>query len=302
MTHYADRLHAAILRTNTTAVVGIDPVLAQLPPALRDKATSTQTAAAVLEEFSRAVIEAVTGVAPAVKINSGFFEAYYEHGVAAYFRCVAAARRAGLLVIGDIKRGDIGNTANEYAAGHLGEPTFADRDPLTVPDAVTVSGYLGSSSLAPFVRHAKANGRGVYVLVRPSEPTADLVHDFGGPAGRFYQHMAELVRTAGADAIGECGLSCIGAVVAAKDAESTRALRAAMPTTPWLVPGYGAQGGTAAAVAPCLAGPAGSAVIAASRSVIYAFSNEKFRATHGDNWQASIAAAAVDFVKELPAK
>ena len=154
--------------------------------------------------------------------------------------------------------------------------------------------------MRPFVEVAQAHGRGLYVLVRPSDPGADAVHDFGG-AERFYQFMAGLVRDWGATEglVGECGLSCVGAVVAPKDAESTAALRAAMPQTPFLVPGYGAQGAGAAACRPCFRADGSGAVINASRSVIYAFEKPAYAERFGDDWRACIAQAACDFAADV---
>ena len=308
-THFADRLAAAVRARGTPAVVGLDPVLENLPTPLRPRDRRLASAVAALEAFGRGVLDAVAPHVPAVKINAGFFEALYAEGLAAYYRLVAYAHGRGLLVIGDIKRGDIGSTAKLYARGHLDHPAFDDVDPACMPDAVTLAGYLGENAVRPFIERAQAHGRGVYVLVRPSDPGADEVHEFAGtpdgttPAGtlRFYQHMAALVhRWGGAPGLtGSSGLSCVGAVVAAKDAASTAALRAALPRTPFLVPGYGAQGGTAASCRPCFRADGTGAVINASRSVLLAFEQPRYRERHGDDWVACVAAAARDFAADV---
>ncbi len=295
---FPDRLARAVERRGTAAVVGIDPVLERLPAELRASADTPPTAAEALERFAAGVIEAVADIVPAVKINIAFFEVYHEHGLAAYRRTIRRAQQAGLLVIADIKRGDIGSTARLYARAHLAaEP--GDNEPA-VPDAVTLAGYLGAGAVAPFVELAREAGRGLYVLVRPSDPGADEVHEFGGDQ-RFYQKMAELVDRWGAapELIGECGLSCVGAVVAAKDAASTRALRNRMPHTPWLVPGYGAQGATAADCQACFLPQAGSAVVNASRSVIYAFEQADLAAAERAAWMRAIADAARHFAADI---
>lgn len=299
-THYADRLGDAIKKCGTPAVVGIDPIYERLPDDLRPPSPTLRDAIVALESFGCGVIDAVAGIVPAVKINSGFFEAYHEWGVSAYYELIAYAHRRGLLVLGDVKRGDIGSTARLYAAGHVAKPAFAELPDERVPDAVTVAGYLGENAVHAFADEAAANGRGLYVLVRPSDPGADRLHDFG-VSTRFYQHLAELVHAWGQDDAlhGACGLSCVGAVVAAKDAESTVALRKAMPHTPWLVPGYGAQGGTAEDCRPCFTRQAGSAVINASRSVIYAYEREQIRAEAGDSWQACVQLAAEQFARDV---
>jgi orotidine-5'-phosphate decarboxylase len=304
--HFADRLTAAIRARGTCAVVGIDPVLEQLPPALRPPERTLRSAIAAIESFSRGVVDVVAPLVVAVKINAGFFEAFYGEGLAAYYRLVAYAHARGLLVIGDIKRGDIGSTAKLYARGHLDRPAFDDVNPASIPDAVTLAGYLGAGAVRPFVDIARAHGRGVYVLVRPSDPGADEVHEFtgasaGSPGFRFYEHMARLVDRWGNahDLIGQCGLSCVGAVVAPKDAESTTALRAMLPHTPFLVPGYGAQGATADNCRPCFRADGSGAVINASRSVIYAFNRPEYAQRHGDDWQACVEAACRTFAADV---
>jgi orotidine-5'-phosphate decarboxylase len=300
--HFADRLTAAVRARNTVGIVGLDPVLESLPAELQPRDRRLATAVAAVESFCRGVIDAVAPQVPAVKINAGFFEALYAPGLAAYYHLVAQAHRAGLLVIGDIKRGDIGSTAKLYARGHLDRPAFDDVDPDSIPDAVTLAGYLGENAVRPFIDIARAHGRGVYVLVRPSDPGADEVHEFAGrtpaaEAQRFYHHMAALVRRwgEGPDLIGTTGLSCVGAVVAPKDPASTAELRALLPQTPFLVPGYGAQGATADACRPCLRPDGAGTVINASRSVIYAFS----KAGAAGSWQDAVSAAAQTFARDV---
>ena len=291
---FADRLAAAVREKRTAAVVGIDPVLERLPAELRPVGNDVASAARALEAFGRGVIDAVAPHGPAVKINSGFFEALYEAGVGVFYRLVAYAHQHGLLVIGDVKRGDIGSTARLYARGHLDTPSFADVDPARIPDAVTLAGYLGENAIRPFVDIAQEHGRGLYVLVRPSDPGADRIHEFGGDK-KLYQHLAGLVREWGAapELRGECGLSCVGAVVAPKDAGSTTALRESLPHTPFLVPGFGAQGATAESCRPCFLPDGNGAVVNASRSVIYAYEPAD------EDWRALVAGACQRFAREI---
>lgn len=295
---FADRLTAAIRAKRTAAIVGLDPVLERLPPELQPRDASLQAAADALEAFGRTVIDLVAEHVPAVKINSAFFEALYEAGVGVYHRLIAHAHQRGLLVIGDVKRGDIGSTAALYARGHLDRPAFADVDPGRIPDAVTLSGYLGENALRPFVEVARSRGGGIFVLVRPSDPGADRIHEFGD-AEKLYQHLARLVRELGAqpELIGECGLSCVGAVVAPKDAASTRALRAALPATPFLVPGFGTQGATAEMCRPCFRADGSGAVVNASRSVIYAY--ESAAAQQRADWRTCIERACRQFTRDI---
>ncbi|MCG3128473.1 MAG: Orotidine 5'-phosphate decarboxylase [Phycisphaerae bacterium] len=298
--HFADALLARIRELRAPAAVGLDPLAARLPPELRVDPDDDVAAAAAFEAFGRGVIDTVAPLVPAIKINSAFFEAQHEHGVAAYFRLIAHARQRGLLVIGDVKRGDIGSTAALYARGHLSG--------RAAPDAVTLAGYLGENAVRPFVDVCRAEQRGVFVLVRPSDPGADEVHEFAGAAGAtpgsarpFYRHMASLVARWGSDSdlIGRSGYSCVGAVVAAKDAASTRALRDAMPGTLFLVPGYGAQGATAEACRNCLNADGLGAIVNASRSVIFAYLDAGVAERGGGDWRRCVRLACEDFVADL---
>jgi len=298
--HFADRLADAIAARRTPAVVGIDPVLERLPTGLRPRDGSLASACEAVEAFARGVIDAVAAIVPAVKINSAFFEAFYDRGVAAYYRLIRYAHRRGLLVIGDVKRGDIGSTARLYACGHLVRGRFADWSDENLPDAATLAGYLGRDSVQPFIDAAARQGTSVFVLVRPSNPSADEIHEFGGHEP-LYLHLARCVHAWGsvAELRGACGLSCVGAVVAAKDVASTRALRKAMPHTLWLVPGYGAQGASLDACRACFRAAGDGALISASRSVIYAFEDKATLARHAGDWQACVAEAARRFARDI---
>ena len=305
--NFADRLNDAINQRGTCAIVGIDPVTERLPAELRlpDSNRSLTAAVKAVETFSQAVIETVAPLVPAVKINSAFFEVFHAAGVAAYYRTVAFAHEKGLLVIGDIKRGDIGSTAKLYARGHLEPPAFDEIDPACIPDAVTLAGYLGENAVRPFIDICRQHGRGVFILVRPSDPGADLIHNFRGGAESnataFYEFMADLVNEWGNDEslVGSCGYSSVGAVVAAKDARSTQALRERMPRTMLLIPGYGAQGGTADGCRACFKPDHSGGIVNASRSVIYAFEKEKYIERFADDWRKCIAEACRDFVSDL---
>jgi orotidine-5'-phosphate decarboxylase len=287
--HFADRLLSAIAST-APVCVGLDPVYEQLPAALRAKGVGEDERLAAIETFCRGVLEAVAGVVPAVKPQSACFEVYRERGVKLYFELVRAARSAGLLVIGDVKRGDIGSTALAYAAGHLGHPA--------APDAVTVNGYFGADGVEPFLQAARATGAGVFVLVRTSNPSAAAVQDFADATGRrFYEHIAAQVAALGEaeGLVGRCGYSCLGAVVAATYPDEARRLREIMPRQLFLVPGYGAQGASAADCAAAFKPDGTGAIVNASRSVIYAH-----RAPGAPkDWKQAVADAARAFAKDI---
>jgi orotidine-5'-phosphate decarboxylase len=287
--HFADRLLAAIDRT-APVCVGLDPVYEQLPAALRKAEADEGRRLKAVTAFCRGVLEVVAPIVPAVKLQSAYFEMYRDKGVKLYFELVQAAREMGLLVIGDVKRGDIGSTASAYAAGHLGH--------AAAPDAITVNGYFGADGLAPFLQAAKAGGAGVFVLVRTSNPSAAAMQDFADATGRkFYEHLAGQVAQLGAaeGLLGRRGYSCLGAVVGATYPAQARQLRQVMPQQVFLVPGYGAQGATTADCAAAFKADGSGAIVNASRSVIFAYNQPG----GAKDWKQAIADAAKAFAKDI---
>jgi orotidine-5'-phosphate decarboxylase len=283
--HFADRLLAAIAAAGAPVCVGIDPSWRRLPEELR-----RGEEVGAIEAFGLAVVEAVAGRVPAVKPQIAYFERYGPAGVAAYQRVVAAGKAAGLIVIGDVKRGDIGSTAAEYAAWHLGDDG---------PDAVTVNGYFGADGLAPFLQAARRAGKGVFVLVRTSNPSAGTIQDFADASGkRFYEHIAEQVAAIGAGEglVGERGYSCLGAVVGATYPAEARRLREIMPRQVFLVPGYGAQGASAEDCAAAFTPDGTGAIVSASRSVLYAHQRPEYS---GMGWREAVTAAAGAFAEDI---
>ena len=255
---FSDLLAHAIDRVGSPVCVGLDPVLEMLPAELRAR---HHEPIAAIDEFSREVLKAIAGVVPAVKFQSACFERYGSRGVAVLEDRCAEAARLGLVVILDAKRGDIGISAAHYAAA-------AKR---LHAHAITVSGYLGPSGVEPFLDA----GLGVFVLVRTSNPDSDTVQSHPLADGRTVATMmADHVATLGATRLGECGLSNVGAVVGATKSAEAAALRCRMPRQVFLVPGYGAQGGTAedirAMLRPDVKDSSTSGVlVSASRSIIY---------------------------------
>ncbi len=293
MEHFADRLMEGIRRTRAAVCVGLDPLLDRLPSVLRGMAGESPTDA--LLEYGRGVIQAVAPWVPAIKINIAFFEPFHEEGLRVYRQLTAESHAAGLLVIGDVKRADIGHTSTQYALAHLG-----GGDPAT-PDAVTVNPYFGSEGVEPFIRVAGETGRGVFVLVQTSNASASQVQGLTLPDGlTVCQRVAQLVEewASPPERIGQAGYSCVGAVVSPRDLPSTVRIRELMPHCIFLVPGFGAQGRTAEEVAKCFKPDGSGALVAASRSVIYAYEDEKFR---GRDWQPSVSQACQEFVDTIRA-
>ncbi|MDW5596800.1 orotidine-5'-phosphate decarboxylase [Conexibacter stalactiti] len=242
--HFADRLIARIEQTRSLLVVGLDPELGQLPPELLDGVDDLAGAAAAAARFCRAVIDGVADVAPAVKPQSAFFEAFGAAGLHALEEVTAHARAAGLLVIEDAKRGDIGSTMAAYAAAALGRMRIGERElPVHDSDAVTLSPYLGPESLAPMLGVADAHGKGVFVLVRTSNPGSARVQGLQTPDGAVFEHVARMVAELGEPRRGEHGYANVGAVAGLTYPDDARVLRALMPHAFLLVPGLGPQGG-----------------------------------------------------------
>jgi orotidine-5'-phosphate decarboxylase len=291
MDNFADRLLEAIDAKGSPVCVGIDPRWDLLPEELRDEWASQRQKLGAVEEFCGRVLEAVCPVVPAVKIQSAYFEVFREGGQELYFRTVRLARRLGLVVIGDVKRSDIGSTATAYAEAHL-----AGAD---TPDAVTVNGYLGSDGIDPFCEVAARDGKGLFVLVRTSNSSAPQLQDFASADGTpLYQHVAAQVAALGdGDAlVGSSGYSSLGAVVGATYPDEARALRKIMPRQIFLVPGYGAQGATAADCAASFDPEGRGAIVNASRSVIYAFARPEHA---GVPWAEAVATAARRFAEDI---
>jgi orotidine-5'-phosphate decarboxylase len=305
--NFADQLLDAARKKGAPVIVGIDPCYDLLPDAIVSQehmadATSVEHTVDAVLGFATKVIELVAPYAAAIKLNSAFFESLYWDGVEAYYSLIQEAAANGLLVIGDVKRGDIGPSSHRYAAAHLADPTFETLDDVVAPDAITVNPYLGADGVAPFIEAAKAHGKGVFVLVRTSNDSADQVQGLLTADGvPVYRKVGQLVQgwAQQPGLIGPSGYSAVGAVVAATDAQAAAQLREVMPNCLFLVPGYGAQGGTAESVAPCFKADGTGAFITASRSVIYAYDDPEYNAH--ETWEAAVEAAVRKFNKDIAA-
>ncbi|MBI3865600.1 MAG: orotidine-5'-phosphate decarboxylase, partial [Planctomycetia bacterium] len=219
-------------------------------------------------------------------------------GTAALARVIRKARDAGLVVICDAKRGDIGTTAEAYARGYL-----AGRDARAAAwgaDALTVNPYLGRDTLEPFVRVAVERGAGIYVLVRTSNPGAGSFQDVRDSQGTVYRRVAAVVEELAASTAGTARFGAVGAVVGATYPQELSALRAAMPHVPLLIPGYGAQGGAARDIAAAFDADGLGAVVNSSRGIIFAFERKEYAARFGpDQWEQAVAAATREMISDL---
>ena len=285
---FADRIVEAVERKRSQLVVGLDPRLDLLPVELKGDAHVARSAAAdAVARFCCGITDAVAPYAVAVKPQLAFFEALGADGVRAFERTCEYARSAGLLVIADAKRGDIGSTARAYAAAYLeGDPPIAD--------AMTVNAYLGRDSLEPFFGACRRDGGGVFCLVKTSNEGGSDVQDVKlSDGGVLWQHVARMVAEWGEDLVGEHGLSSIGAVVGATHSRAVGEARRLLPRSILLLPGVGAQGASPGDVARAFTSGPASALVAASRSVTYGFRSS------GEDWRASASQEAARLKSEI---
>lgn len=291
MTAFADRLAQAVTRKQSQLVVGLDPRLDLLPMELRGEAVLGRAAAAsAVARFCKGIVDAVGPYVVAVKPQSAFFEALGSDGFRALEEVCAYTRAAGLLVVLDVKRGDIGSTSRAYAEAYV-EPRG---DAPALADAITASPYLGLDSVEPFLAACRRHDAGVFFLVRTSNAGAADVQDLALSDGRpLWHHVAELVHEWGAPLVGAEGMSSVGAVVGATHPRAVSEARRLLPRSPILLPGVGAQGATPADVARAFtAGPA-SALVTASRSVIFAYRDSEA------DWRTAAGAEAQQLAAQV---
>jgi len=276
--HFADRLNVAIKAKGSAICVGLDPRLEQVPSFIKEKQAKLHEnpmtiAAESILEFNKGIIDAVADLVPVVKPQVAFYEQYGYEGMRAYEETLWYARDKGLLTIADIKRGDIGSTAEAYAKAFLGKVDLFGKEVFSFDaDAVTVSPYLGYDGIKPFMTEARKHGKGVFILVKTSNVSSADLQDLQIKEGNtIYEVMAQFVESWGADDLGKDGYSLVGAVVGATFPDQARELRKMMPNNIFLVPGYGAQGGTATDVAACFNKDGLGAVINSSRGITFAW-------------------------------
>jgi orotidine-5'-phosphate decarboxylase len=273
---FADRLAAEVERKRSQLVVGLDPQVDLLPVELRGD----------ISRFCCGIIDAVAPHVVAVKPQLAFFEARGAAGIAAFEQVCQYAKRAGLLVIADGKRGDIGSTARAYSEAYIeGDPPMAD--------ALTVNPWLGRDSVEPFLGAVRRGGVGIFVIVRTSNASGDLQDAVLKDGRPMWHHVAELVDEWGADMAGEVGLSSVGAVIGATHPRAVAEARRLMPRSILLLPGVGVQGGSIADLARAFQSGPASAIVPVSRSLIYAFRDA------GSDYREAAGAEAARLKREI---
>src|SRR5262245_60561662 len=277
MTHFADRLAHAVRAKGNAVCAGLDPRWESLPDSVRRRHGDTRSGVArAYDEFCSRILDVVAPLVPVVKPQSAFFEACGPAGAAVLDQLMRRARRLGLLTILDAKRNDIASTAAAYAEAAF---TVADAD------ALTVNPYLGRDAVEPFIQAARRSGRGLFVLVRTSNPGAGLFQDLECGGRPLYQHVAAAVGGWNRESLGACGLGDVGAVVGATHPAELAAVRRLLPEAWFLVPGYGAQGGTAADVAAAFRPDGLGAVVNSSRGILFPFRSDE------RDWESAVERA-----------
>src|SRR5262249_38014132 len=296
MTHFADRLVAAIRAKGNAVCVGFDPRWESLPQRIRKRHghDTLDAVAAAYEDFCPRALDLVAPLVAVVKPQSAFFEACGPAGLAVLQRLLRNARERGLVTILDGKRNDIASTATAYADAALGGVSIAGTThPVWDADALTVNPYLGRDAVEPFLQSARRSGRGVFVLVRTSNPGAGLFQDLDCGGEPLFLRVGRAVNAWSAENLGACGFGDIGAVVGATHPRELALLRQTLPNTFFLVPGFGAQGGNAAGTAAAV-GPNGlGAVVSSSRDILFPFRPEE------SQWEARVEAATREMIRAL---
>ena len=304
--HYADRLAEAIRAKGAPICAGIDPRPEWIPKpfyeaAFEEFGQSQKGVRAAVREFCFEVLRIVAPYVPAVKPQAAFFECLGPGGWSDFGAVCARARTLGLLVIADVKRGDIGSTAEAYA-----QALFGNREIKGVSiesahvDCATINPYLGGDSVTPFIDRAREFGGGLYVLARTSNPgSAEFQQLQLKQGGALVDEVARKIDAWGSESIGECGYSDVGAVIGATHVDAAKHLRKLMPRTPFLVPGWGAQGGHAAAVRACFDARGEGAIVNSSRGVMHAYATGPLKDFGEDRWEEAVEQAAKTFHAEI---
>lgn len=299
-----NRLNEKIKKTGAPIVVGLDPMLRFVPQAIRQKAyaeygETLEGAAEAVWQYNKGIVDAVCDLIPAVKPQIAMYEQFGIPGLITFQRTVNYCKEKGLVVIGDIKRGDIGSTSEAYAVGHLGKVQVGNSTHYGFDeDFVTVNPYLGSDGVKPFLKVCEEEKKGIFVLVKTSNPSSGEFQDRLIDGKPLYEYVGEQVAAWGAECMPESGAySYVGAVVGATYPEQGKLLRKVMPHTLILVPGYGAQGGKGADLVHFFQEDGLGAIINSSRGIIAAYQQEQY-AHFGEAGYADAARAAVLAMRE----
>ena len=293
-----------IKRTDAPIVVGLDPMLSYIPKHLLDKAMkehgeTLKAASEAVWEFNKGILDATSDLIPAVKPQIAMYEQFGVDGLIAFRKTVDYAKEKGLVVIGDVKRGDIGSTSEAYAVAHLGTVTIGSKSYRPFgEDFVTVNPYLGSDGVKPFIKVCEQEKKGIFVLVKTSNPSSGEFQDRLIDGRPLYEVVGEQVAEWGEQHMGD-SYSYIGAVVGATYPEQGKILRKLMPESYFLVPGYGAQGGKAEDLVNCFNEDGLGAIVNSSRGIIAAYKKEEYASFGEENYADASRQAVLDMVADI---
>lgn len=296
-----DTLLRKIDTMKNPTVVGLDPTLEMMPTQLKTEmfeksGKSPKAVGEMFLKFNKEIIDSIEDIVPAVKPQIAMYEKYGLEGIKAYLETIEYANRKGMVVIGDIKRGDISSTAAAYAAHIEGTEIDGEEFDLWKEDWVTINPYLGIDGIQPFIDACNKKSRGVFVLVKTSNPSSSQLQDIIVNNKTIYETVAELVKEWGTQSMGTMGYSRIGAVVGATHKEQGEKLRGIMPHTFFLVPGYGAQGGTGADLKGFFDKDGRGCIVNSSRGIIAAYKKDD---KYGDKVGEAARDAALSMKSDL---
>jgi orotidine-5'-phosphate decarboxylase len=299
-----NKLNAKMKQMNAPVVVGLDPMLSYIPEhilnkAIKEHGETLEAAAEAIFEYNKGIVDAIYDIVPAVKPQIAMYEQFGVPGVEAFKKTVDYCKSKDLVIIGDIKRGDIGSTSEAYAVGHIGNVKIGSK--IHTPfgeDFVTVNPYLGSDGVNPFIKVCKEENKGIFVLVKTSNPSSGEFQDRLIDGRPLYELVGEQVAKWGEDCMGD-GYSYVGAVVGATYPEQGKILRKLMPKTLILVPGYGAQGGQGKDLVHYFNEDGLGAIVNSSRGIICAYKQDKYASFGSENYADASRAAALDMIEDI---
>ena len=300
-----NKLVDKITKTQAPIVVGLDPMMKFIPEhikaaAFKEYGETLAGAGEAIWQYNKAIVDATYDLIPAVKPQIAMYEQFGIEGLIAFKKTVDYCKSKDLVIIGDVKRGDIGSTSEAYAVGHLGKVTVGSNQYYGFDeDFATVNPYLGSDGIKPFVNVCKEENKGLFILAKTSNPSSGEFQDKLVDGKPLYEVVAEKIAEWGADHMGSCGYSYIGAVVGATSPEMGKALRKVMPKNYILVPGYGAQGGKGKDLVHFFNEDGLGAIINSSRGIIAAYQQEAYAKFGAENFAEASRQAVLDMQADI---
>ena len=299
-----NKLNAKMKQMNAPVVVGLDPMLSYIPEhimtkAINDFGETLEAAGEAIFEYNKGIVDAIYDIVPAVKPQVAMYEQFGIPGMIAYKKTIDYCKSKDLVIIGDVKRGDIGSTSEAYAIGHLGKVTIGSKTYAGFDeDFATVNPYLGTDGIKPFVDVCKKENKGIFVLVKTSNPSSGEFQDRLVDGRPLYEYVGEQVAKWGEDCMGD-GYSYVGAVVGATYPEQGKILRKIMPKTLILVPGYGAQGGQGKDLVHYFNEDGLGAIVNSSRGIICAYKQDRYSSYGSLNYADASRQAAIDMIEDI---